>query len=117
MKTENSLQKTLKIKRFVIESGRPIVFLHEKTAEAMQISAGDRIVVVFGTHKKIIAMVDMMNQVSPSEIVLSKEFSSFIDESVRRVTVYPAPYPKSLPLIVKKMQGNELGKAELRTII
>ncbi|MBM3233001.1 thymidine phosphorylase [Candidatus Pacearchaeota archaeon] len=117
MKTENSLQKTLKIKRFMIESGRPIVFLNEKTAEAMQISAGDRVVVVFEAHKRMIAMVDLMNQVSPSEIVLSKEFSAFINGSVKRVTVYPASYPKSLPLIVKKMHGKELDKLELRTII
>ncbi len=116
MKTENSIKKSLKIKRRVIESGRPIVFLNKSTANYLQIAVGERAVVEYG-KKTITAMVDYIDEISPSQIIISKELQNSISNEFSTLIVSRAPYPKSLPLIVKKLNGIELKKEELKLIM
>lgn len=116
MKTENSIKKSLKIKRWKIQAGRPIIFLHEKAAQELQIAVGDRARIEF-EGKNMVTVVDIMDHILPSEVILSQELQLLLHPKTSHLTLSRAPYPKSLPFIVKKMNGHELQKEELKTIM
>ncbi|MEK6825624.1 MAG: thymidine phosphorylase family protein [Nanoarchaeota archaeon] len=116
MKIKGNIKKSLKIKRKNIEAGRPIIFLHEKTAQALQIAVGERALVEF-EGKKIVAIVDRIDELSSSEIIISKELQVLLSPKTHYLTISRAPYPKSLPYILKKMHGLHLQKEELKAIM
>ncbi len=116
MKTENSTKKSLKIKRWKIEAGRPILFLHEKTAHALQIAIGERALIQF-EGKNMVTMVNLMDHLEPLEAIISQELQSLMHPETTHITVSRAPYPKSLQYILKKMNGIELQREELKAIM
>lgn len=109
----------LKLKKFEVFAGRPIAFLNESDARAIDVYVGDRLRV---THsgKSIIVKVDIVSGfVNKKEISLSAEVLEYL-KTVRvgdKVKVSSVPKAESHSYIAKKMNGKELNKKEIHTII
>lgn len=111
-------QNKLKIKNIKISAGRPISFLNRNKALSLNLNTGDRISVVF-KNKKIVNILDLTDSfINEDEIVLSQESLLYLDAKRGDfVKLEQVSNPKSLPCIMKKMNGHHLGKKEINLII
>ncbi len=108
----------LKIKEMKFLAGRPVCIINYKTAEEMSLHVGERILLTKG-HRYLISIVDTsQNLILPGEIGVS-------DDIVKRLTVRTGEKvkiavtspPESLQYIRKKLDGKELSKFEIDSII
>src|SRR3989344_2953822 len=108
----------LKVKFLKLSAGRPVAILHKKLALNLSIHIDDRIYIE-KNKKKIAAVVDTATGLlKENEIVLSTEILKFISLSEGDfVEIKPAPKPRSLEFIQKKLSGKQLMKEEFKTII
>lgn len=108
----------LKIRKFMVDAGRPIVFMHENTAKNLDVHVGDR-VEIQKNSKKIIAVVDLvLDFLHKNEIALSRDILSFETlKSGDLVNVRPIISSRSSLFITKKMLGEKLNKKEIYLII
>ncbi|MBS3091536.1 thymidine phosphorylase [Candidatus Pacearchaeota archaeon] len=108
----------LKIKKLKLEAGRPIVFLHEKTAQKLNIHIGDRIAI---TQKNLraIAIFDIVKSlVSEKEVVLSQEVFEYAKfNSKKEVHINLALSPESTTYIIKKLNGKSLSREEIFAVV
>lgn len=108
----------LKLKNLELGAGRPVAFLNPNSAKKMNIHVNDRIE-ISEKNKKLIAVVDIVKGlVTPEEIALSKEATSYLNEkSNQLVEVSPALEPKSTLYLAKKLKGKTLTSSEISEIV
>lgn len=108
----------LKVKRFEVLTGRPIVFLNEGDAEKMDMTIDDRIEVSF-SNKKIIARIDLVEDFLKSgEVALSEDIEEYLKVKAGNIVdISFVSKPESLVSIKKKMSGKELSASEIKKII
>lgn len=108
----------LKIRKFMVDAGRPIVFMHENTARNLDVHVGDR-VEIQKNKKKIVAVVDLvLGFLHNNEIALSRDILNYETlKSGDLVEVKAVVSQRSSLLIAKKMQGKKLQKKEIFLII
>jgi len=108
----------LKLKQLGLDAGRPVAFIQEKTAEKLNVHAGDRVEIIYD-KRKIIAVTDLVKKsLGPEEIFLSKEVIRYLKlKPGRFVDVYPALEPASTNYILKKLSGKPLNKKEIFAIV
>lgn len=108
----------LKIKKIDFNAGRPIAFLNQDFAKRINFHVGDRIEISHRS-KKIIAMIDITKDLLlEDEISLSDEITNTLKTRPGEwVDVHPVPSPKSINLILKKLNGGKLSKSEIYSIV
>jgi putative thymidine phosphorylase len=108
----------LKAKNFNWLAGRPVVIIDAITAKKLNVHADERVLISI-KNKKIYAVVDIFsNLVRETEIGLSNEISSFLKVKSRSfVEVSPAELAAGGILIKKKLNGEELTKKEISTLV
>jgi len=108
----------LKVKVFDISSGTNMVVIHEETALSNDIFPSSRVLLKKGS-KNLVANVDVSKGVvKPNEIGVFSEVRSQLrlkDGDV--VEIYHLPRPASLRYIKKKMDGKQLTRKEIFTIV
>ncbi len=103
-----------------INAGRPIIILHENDAERMSIHMGDRVVVSRkGCSCKKPAIVDVSDSmVSPGEVGIFNDLAAPMKLSpLSYVYIAPRSKPDSIRFIKSKIEGKELSKEEIDTIV
>lgn len=108
----------LKVKFLKISAGRPVVFLHKNLAENSSIHVDER-VILHKKSEKIIAVVDIATGVlREDEIAVSTEVKKIMNlKEGEFLEVSPAPKPKSLSFIMKKLSCKKLSKKEIQEIM
>src|SRR3989344_4745666 len=107
----------LKIKSLDLGAGRPVAFLHQNSAKSMNIHVGDRIE-ISSEGAKALAVVDIVQGlVKENEIAFSNEIMDYIKLKSNFVYVNPALSPISTQFIFKKLNGKELNKKEIYSIV
>ncbi|MBI2631925.1 AMP phosphorylase [Candidatus Pacearchaeota archaeon] len=108
----------LKIKKFMVDAGRPVVFMHENTARNLDVHVGDR-VEIQKNKRKIVAVVDLViGFLNINEIALSRDILNYETlKSGDLVDVKAVFSQRSSLIIAKKMQGEKLSKKDIYTII
>lgn len=108
----------LKFKPLNFESGRPIALINNYISEKHNIYEGTRIEVHY-KRKKLIARVNTAKKLlKRNEISFSSEAVSFLKiKKGEQVKIVPALWTKSTEFIFKKLNGVELTKKEILTII
>ncbi|MCX8159043.1 MAG: AMP phosphorylase [Candidatus Pacearchaeota archaeon] len=108
----------LKLKKLSLDAGRPVSFITEQDAKALNVHVGDR-VEISKNNKKIISIVDVVRGfISKGQISLSSEIINYLnlkDNDI--VDVNLSIEPKSSMLIAKKLAGNSLTKDEIFLIV
>lgn len=102
-----------------IEAGKPIVILNDEDVKEMGLHVSDRIQILHDGGSTT-AIIDITTS-------LVKQGDIGVYEDVRKnivgvkegdqVEIKPAPRPKSVEFIKKKLDGQKLGEGEIRTII
>ena len=108
----------LKVKKFTVDAGRPIIFLSNKAAKFLNAKAGDRLEISY-KGKSILAVIDIISGfLSEKEVSLSKDILNYISiKSGEEVEVKAVAATRSAQFIAKKMQGKKLNKEEIFSII
>jgi len=108
----------LKLKKLVFDAGNPIVFLNRKQAQKLNVHIGDR-VEVSANSQKVISVADIFKGfLADHEVALSEEAVEHLKIKTRDVVeLRLALNPKSDRFIMKKVQGKQLKKDEIWTII
>lgn len=108
----------LKLKTLSLGAGRPVAFINDETARKLNVHVGDRLEIRYG-GKKIIAITDISKGIiKPNEISLSDEVIEYLSlPSHSLVDISLALEPRSNMYIYKKLEGKELSKAEIDSII
>ncbi|MEK6855804.1 MAG: thymidine phosphorylase, partial [Nanoarchaeota archaeon] len=108
----------LRLKKFDVAAGRPIVFMDHDDARKMDVNVGDRVEISCG-GKKIIGRADIVEgYVKSGEILLSEDIVKFINlKPGVDVNVDLVSKPDSAEFIRKKMNDKELNKNEIFSII
>jgi putative thymidine phosphorylase len=111
----------LKVRILNFSAGRSVVILNSLTAELIGIHVSERITLRKNHRKeKYIAIVDTTGTgfIRENEIAVSTELALEMGlKSREKVDVDIAPFPESLSLIKKKMEGHELSDKEIDIII
>ncbi len=107
----------LKIKNLNWSAGRPVIFLHDKTAKKMNVFVNER--VVLSNSHSVYAIVDIFpRMVDKNEIGISKEVSTLLKlKTGSIVDVMLAEMAGAAPIIKKKMAGEELSSEEFIKLI
>ena len=98
----------LNVKILNIDSGgKPIVFLNNKDADELNITASERVTVK--SKKKIIAIINISFTVKRGFLGVNEEVRKLLSLNVNsKVDVEVAPFPKSLQFIRNKLSGKKL---------
>ena len=107
----------LKVKILNIDSGgKPFVFLNDKDADELNITASERVTVK--AKKKITAIVNISASVEKGFLGVTEEVRKilFLKQN-NTVTVDIAPFPKSLQFIRNKLSGKKLLYSEIHEIV
>ncbi|MFH1425663.1 MAG: thymidine phosphorylase [archaeon] len=108
----------LKFKPLNLESGRPIAFINEFSAEKLNVAEGSRIEVIHKKTKLTLAVNLTEKLLKENEISFSKEAIAFLKiKKGTLVEISPALEPVSSHLILKKLNDKELSKEEIYSII
>lgn len=110
----------LKVKLFDLEAKKMIAIMHEDDAKEMGVRALERIDVINPkNNKNQIALIDTTTtMVSKGELGLFKDVQKEINTSNgAKINVMAVPLPKSVSIIRKKLKGEKLSEAEIRTIV
>jgi len=107
----------LKIKILNIDSGgKPFVFLNDKDADELNITASERVIVK--AKKKITAIVNTSTAIEKGFLGVSEEVRKILSLKQNiTVIVDIAPFPKSLQFIRNKLSGKKLLYPEIREIV
>ncbi|HQT44572.1 MAG TPA: hypothetical protein PLO51_01220, partial [Candidatus Micrarchaeota archaeon] len=107
-----------KAKCFDIVAGGKIVVLNEQEAIAHDIYASHRVILIY-KGKETIAKVDLSaDLVKPGEIGLFAEIAhELVADEGETVQIKHTTRPDSIQFIKNKMDGKELGQAEIDTVI
>ena len=107
----------LKVKILGIDSGgKPFVFLNDKDADELNITASERVTVK--AKKKIIAIVNTTSTIEKGFLGVTEEVKKNLSlKPESKVTVDIAPYPKSLQFIRNKLSGKKLLYQEIHEIV
>ena len=103
-------------KKLNMSSGGPlIVVLNEKDANELKIHAYDRVKII---HKKktIYVLLDTSSDIPKGKIGLFNETYKKINTK-NKIKIFPSETPKSVRAIRKKLDGEELTKQEINSII
>ena len=108
----------LKIKKFMVDAGRPVIFLHEKTAKKFDLHVGDK-VEIKKNKKRIIAVLDIIiDFLHGGEIALSRDILNYISLNAGDIVeVNPIASSSSSLYIAKKMHGEKLNREEIYCIV
>jgi AMP phosphorylase len=108
-----------KVKHYGIETGKPIVVLNEEDMKEMGVHIGDRIRISVDGKTAVTAIIDATTSfVSQGDIAVFEEVKTALELKANdTVEVKPAPRPKSIEFIKKKMQGQHLHGHEITTIV
>lgn len=95
----------LKVKILNIDSGgKPIVFLNDKDADELNITASERVTVQ--SKKKITAIINISTTIEKGFLGVTEEIRKMLSlKQNSRVIVDIAPFPKSLQFIRNKLAG------------
>ncbi len=107
----------LKVKILNIDSGgKPVVFLNDKDADELNITASERVTVQ--SKKKITAIINISSTVEKGFLGVTEEVKkTLLLKQNSRVNVDVAPFPKSLQFIRNKLSGKKLFYPEIREIV
>jgi AMP phosphorylase len=107
----------LRVRHLKWSTGKLIVFLEEKTAKAMNVFVGDRI--LLKNHREVAAVLDITKGViGEGEIGFSKEVKTIMKTTPgEKIEARILPSRKSDDYIRKKLSGEELNEEEIKTII
>lgn len=120
MRPTNSLSKMeVTVKHLEVETGKPIVVMNDEDMKEMGVHVGDRIRVMLNEKTSVTAILDATtSMVSRGEMVVFQEARNSLNLSNGdRVTIKPAPRPKSIEFIKKKLDGEHLHGHEIREIV
>jgi len=108
----------LKLKKFEVSEGRPIIFLHKDDAREIDININDRAEIIF-KDKKIIGRVDILdNFLKSGEVALSDEIIDYLNiRPGEHIELRIAALPRSASLIMKKTNGKHLTREEMFAIV
>ncbi len=111
----------LKVKRINLTTGGPLVaVLNKKDAEKLDLFALDRIRVKC-CRKETNVILDISNgggEIKPGEIGLLEETYNILNAKNKKIAdISPSESPRSIDAIRKKIDGNELNKEEVTSII
>jgi AMP phosphorylase len=108
----------LKVKLLDLETGQKTIALHESDAQELGLLPGDRVKLAV-PKLSLIAIVQITSRmVKPGEIGASIKVTEDLQlKPGDMVNVSPAPIPKSVEFIKKKMDGQKLSENEIQTII
>ena len=109
----------LKVKTIKLEAARPIALINQNFAQRFSIHEGDRIEILYD-GKRLVLIVDLISTIlKENEIALSDEALSFLDITGKNpsVEVNQALEPRSTRFIFKKLEGKQLSKEEIFSII
>ncbi len=108
----------LRLKELSLGAGRPVAFLDESTAKALNVHIGDR-VEISHNGQKLIAIVDVLKKlIKKGEIALSDEIIQYLSlKKGSMVDVTLALDSRSSILITKKLNGKELSKEEIYFLV
>jgi AMP phosphorylase len=108
----------LRIKEVNLGAGRPVAFLDEATAKALNVHMGDRVEISHNGNK-LIAIVDILKKfIKKGEIALSDEIIQYLSLKKKdMVDVTLALDSRSSVLITKKLNGKELTREEIYFIV
>ena len=108
----------LDIKNLKLEAGRPIVFLHEKNVQRLNLHVGDRVSITQKSLKAIALLDIVKGLVNEQEIAFSQEVLDYAKFNIKQqVHVNLAIGPASTRYIVKKLNGEKLSREEIFSII
>ena len=107
----------LKVKILNIDSGgKPVVFLNDKDADELNITASERVTVQ--SKKKITAIINISATVKKGYLGITEEVRKILSlKQNSRVFVDIAPFPKSLKFIRNKLSGKKLLYPEIHEIV
>jgi AMP phosphorylase len=108
----------VKVKFYPIETGKPIVVLNGEDMKEMGVHIGDRIR-IGKDGKAVTAIIDATTSlVSAGEIAVFEEVDKALDLGDQdTVDIQPAPRPKSIEFIKKKLNGQHLHGHEIMNIV
>ncbi|WP_316504957.1 AMP phosphorylase [Nitrosopumilus sp.] len=118
---DNSISKErkmqLKVKILNIDSGgKPVVFLNDKDADELNITASERVIVQ--AKKKITAIINISQTIEKGFLGATEEIRKLLAlKQNSKVSVDIAPFPKSLQFIRNKLSGKKLLYPEIREIV
>ncbi len=107
----------LLIKILKIKAGKPIAFIHEDSANKLNIHIGDR--VILSKNKiKIIAVVDIAKGfIKKGEVAISEELHNSLGAIQGFIEVTPAGIPESSRILQEKLDCRQYSAKELEEII
>jgi len=107
----------LKVKILNIDSGgKPFVFLNDKDADELNITASERVTVQ--TIKKITAIVNISSIIERGHLGVTDEVRKILSlKENNKIHLDIAPFPKSLQFIRNKLSGKKLLYPEIHEII
>ena len=107
----------LKVKILDIDSGgKPFVFLNDKDADELNVTASERITVQ--SKKKITAIINISSTVERGFLGATEEVRKILSlKPNSKVDVEIAPFPKSLQFIRNKLAGKKLLYPEIHEIV
>ncbi|MDH3501385.1 MAG: AMP phosphorylase [Nitrosopumilus sp.] len=107
----------LKVKILNIDSGgKPVVFLNDKDADDLNITASERVTVK--SKKKITSIVNISATIEKGFLGVTEEVRKILSLTQNsKVTVDIAPFPKSLQFIRNKLSGKKLLYPEINEIV
>ena len=107
----------LKVKILSIDSGgKPLVFLNDRDADELNITASERITVK--SKKKITAIINISSTVDRGFLGVTEEVRKSLSlKPNSKVEIEIAPFPKSLQFIRNKLSGKKLLYPEIHEIV
>ena len=107
----------LKVKILNIDSGgKPFVFLNDKDADELNITASERVTVQ--SKKKITAIINISATVEKGFLGVAEEVKKILSlKQNSKVKVDVAPFPKYLQFIRNKLSGKKLLHTEIHEIV
>ena len=117
---KSAYSQVMSVKFFDIEARRMICVLSHKDAVELGVFPLDRVEIkVIGRNKSIVTVVDVTKtMVKPNQLGIFKDLREKLSlDRGERVRVRPVPRPASIDFIKKKLDGQELGEAEIKEIV
>ena len=107
----------LKTKILHIDSGgKPLVFLNDKDADELNITASERVTIQ--AKKKIVAIINISATIERGFVGTTEEIRKTLSlKPNSKVNVEIAPFPKSLQFIRNKLSGKKLFYPEIHEIV
>ena len=107
----------LNVKILDIDSGgKPVVFLNDKDADELNITASERVSIQ--SKKKITAIINVSSTIEKGFLGVTEEVrKTLLLKQNSRVNVEVAPFPKSLQFIRNKLAGKKLLHHEIHEIV